>query len=122
MKITEYKINLHDIHIYAYHGVMPQENKVGAWYTIDLTVALGDVSSIADDDVESTVSYADIYDVVCAEMKISSRLLEHVCGRISSKLFDRFEAINEVEIVLSKDTPPLGGDRLGSAVRIKAVR
>lgn len=122
MKITEYKINLHDIHLYAYHGVMPQENKVGAWYTIDLTVTVGNISCISDDDIESTVNYAEIYDIVCGEMKISSRLLENVCGRILSRLFDEFATINEIEITLSKDTPPMGGDRLGSAVKIKAVR
>ena len=122
MKITEYQISLRDIHLYAYHGVLPQENTVGAWYTIDLTATVSDVSSIATDDIDSTVSYAEIYEVVCSEMKKPSKLLENVCGRILSALFDRFDTIVVMEISLVKDTPPMGGDRLGSAVRIKAVR
>ena len=102
--------------------MLPQENIVGAWYTIDLTATVSDVSSIATDDIESTVSYADIYDVVCCEMKKPSKLLENVCGRILSALFDKFGTIVAMEITLVKDTPPMGGDRLSSAVRIKAVR
>ena len=122
MEIKEYRIILRDIHLYAYHGVLPQENKVGAWYTIDLSAVVDDTRSIADDDVNSTVNYADIYEVVCDEMKIPSKLLENVCGRILSALFARFESIKEVEITLVKDTPPMGGDRLSSAVSVKATR
>ena len=122
MEIKEYRIILRDIHLYAYHGVLPQENKVGAWYTIDLSAVVDDTRSIADDDVNSTVNYADIYEVVCDEMKIPSKLLENVCGRILSALFASFESIKEIEITLVKDTPPMGGDRLSSAVSVKATR
>lgn len=122
MKIETYKIELRDIHLYAYHGVLPQEAVVGAWYTVNLSATVDNSESILTDDIASTVNYAEIYDVVCSEMKINSRLLEHVAGRILSALFDRFPTISAIEIAVTKDTPPLGGDGLGSCVRIKATR
>ena len=122
MKIKDYKIELSNVHLYAYHGVLPQENKVGAWYTLDLQASISNLDSIANDNIEATVNYAEIYEVVCNEMKIPSKLLEHVCGRILEKLFERFAIIENIEITLTKDTPPMGGDRLSSSVRIKAER
>ena len=122
MRIKEYKIELSNIHLYAYHGVLPQENKVGGWYTLNLQATISNLDSIKSDNLQTTVNYAEIYDVVCNEMKIPSQLLEHVCGRILEKLFAKFESIEEIEISLTKDTPPMGGDRLSSSVRIKAER
>ncbi|MBR2607274.1 MAG: dihydroneopterin aldolase [Bacteroidaceae bacterium] len=122
MRIKEYKIELSNIHLYAYHGVLPQENKVGGWYTLNLQATISNLDSIKSDNLQTTVNYAEIYEVVCNEMKIPSQLLEHVCGRILEKLFAKFESIEEIEISLTKDTPPMGGDRLSSSVRIKAER
>ena len=122
MKIKEYNIELSNIHLYAYHGVLPQENKVGAWYTLDLQATISNLDSIASDNIEATVNYAEIYEVICEEMKIPSKLLEHVCGRILERLFEKFAIIEKIEITLTKDTPPMGGDRLSSSVKIKAER
>lgn len=122
MRIKEYHIELVNIHLYAYHGAIAQENKVGGWYTLNLRARIDSHDSIASDNLEATVNYADIYEVVRSEMQIPSKLLEHVCGRILDKLFEKFTIIGEIEISLSKDTPPMGGDRLNSSVRIKAKR
>ena len=122
MEIETYEIELQNIHLYAYHGVMPQENKIGAWYTINLCATIDNMSCIENDCIESTVNYADIYETVCEEMKIKSKLLEHVCGRILSNLFTRFPSITKINITLIKETPPLGGDKLSCAVKIRAKR
>lgn len=122
MKIKNYSIELNNIHLYAYHGALPQESKVGGWYTLNLKAAIDNLDSIKSDNLEETVNYAEIYEIICEEMKIPSKLLEHVCGRILDKLFEKFTIIEEVEITLTKDTPPMGGDRLSSSVRIKAER
>lgn len=122
MNITEYTIELLDIHIYAYHGVMQQEREIGAWFTINLKLTLDNLGSADSDNIENTVSYADVYEVVCHEMKTPSNLLEHVCKRVSRTLYDKFEQIKEIEINLCKDTPPMGGDRLKAAVTLKSRR
>ena len=122
MRIKEYHIELENIHLYAFHGALPQENKVGGWYTLNLRAKIDNHESIASDNLEATVNYADIYEVVRSEMQIPSKLLEHVCGRILERLFEKFSIIGEIEISLTKDTPPMGGDRLSSSVRIKAER
>lgn len=122
MQIKKYQIAISDIHLYAYHGVMPQEQQVGASYTIDILLTLTDYSCVYSDDITSTVSYADVYDLLKQEMSKPSQLLEHVCWRIIRVILDRFACVDEVEVALFKDTPPMGGDRLGAGVTIKGIR
>lgn len=110
MKINNSYIFLKDIHCYAYHGVAPQENLIGNEYIINLKLKV-DISKAAQtDEVEDTVSYADVHDVIKNEMAIPSKLLEHVGRRIIEKLFMTFPTIEEVELQLSKRNPPMGAD------------
>ena len=122
MQIDKYNIELRDVHLFAHHGVMPQEQKIGAWFTIDIKLEISDHGCASSDEIEGTVSYADVFDILRQEMEIPSRLLEHVCQRISRKLYDTFEQIATIEITLCKDTPPMGGDRLKAAVTLTSKR
>ena len=122
MQIDRYTIELRDVHLFAHHGVMPQEREIGAWFTIDIKLDIDDCSCSESDLIEGTVSYADVYDIVRKEMETPSRLLENVCYRISKALYGTFKQIEGITITLTKDTPPMGGDRLGAAVTIKSKR
>ena len=122
MKITEYTVALRNVHLYAYHGVMPQEREIGAWFTIDVELVVTEHSCTVTDDIDGTVSYADVYDIVVKEMAQPSQLLENVAHRIIKGVFDRFETVASINITVAKDTPPMGGDRLSAAVTLKARR
>lgn len=122
MQAKEYIIGLKDIHLYAFHGVMEQERAVGAWYTISISLGISDFSSLESDSIEGTVSYADVYGTIAEEMDKPSQLLENVCHRISKEIYRRFAQVASISITLSKDTPPIGGDRLSAAVTIKSER
>lgn len=122
MEITEYSIALKEMHIFAHHGVMPQEREIGAWFTIDIELEIGEHGCTRSDDINGTVSYADVYDIVCREMEIPSNLMENVCKRISDTIYSTFPGVNGISVTLCKDTPPMGGDRLKAAVTLKSRR
>lgn len=122
MRTTDYIIQLKGVHLYAHHGVLEQEKAVGAWFTIDLEIEIADHSCLESDKIDGTVSYADVYNIVCKEMEIPSRLLENVCYRVCKALYEAFRQVTSITITLTKDTPPMGGDRLGAAVTIKSKR
>lgn len=123
MQIQQTEILLRDLRFYAYHGVLPQERTVGGHFTLNLTLRLTDATSaLFDDRLEGTVSYAEVYALVAREMAKSSALLEHVAGRIAQALFDAFPLIAHLTLTLQKDTPPMGADCAGCAVRIAVAR
>lgn len=122
MQATDMYIRLEGLKIYAYHGVLPQENLVGAYYYIDLKLKTDFTHAAETDELEGTVSYADIFAVVKEEMAITSKLLEHVCQRIASRIFNDFPTIVAIEIRLSKENPPMGASAKSIGVEAHYVR
>lgn len=103
-------IHLKGLKLYAYHGVLPQENQVGAEYTIDLRLKTDFTQAAETDRLEGTVNYAEVFNAVKKEMEIPSQLLEHVAWRIARRLLDDFPTISKVDIALYKHNPPMGAD------------
>ena len=101
-------IRMEGMKFYAFHGVLPQENLVGANFYIDLKLKTDFTRAAETDELAGTVSYADIHTVVKEEMKIPSKLLEHVCQRIARRLFHDFPTIETIGISLFKENPPMG--------------
>ena len=122
MQATDMYIRLKGLKIYAYHGVLPQENLVGAYYYIDLKLKTDFTHAAETDELEGTVSYADIFAVVKEEMAITSKLLEHVCQRIASRIFKDFPTIEAINIRLSKENPPMGACAKSVGVEAHYVR
>ena len=122
MKINNSFILLKEIRCYAYHGVAPQENLIGNEYIIDLKLKV-DISKAAQtDEVADTVNYAEVHQVIMAEMAVPSKLLEHVGGRIIEKLFQQFPALEEIELHLSKRNPPMGADVESAGIELHCSR
>ena len=115
MQTTNMYIHLKGVRLYAYHGVDPQENAIGAYFTIYLKLKTDFSHASQTDDLEGTVSYADIYQVLKDEMRTPSKLLEHVCQRIAERIFHDFPTIEEFDIKLFKENPPMGAqaERVG---------
>ena len=121
MIITSTQIALHGLRCYAYHGVLSQERKVGADYTIDLllTVDIAD-AALRHDQLEGTIAYSEFYQFVRAARAVPSALLEHAATRILEQLFAHFPTLRQAEITLRKDNPPMGADCKGCSVRLTA--
>lgn len=122
MKIEAMKITLHKMRFYAYHGVFAQEQRVGNHFIVELTFWADIAESLHRDELEETISYADVYEVIKAEMTIPSRLLEHVVGRISERLFATFPRMQRIALTLSKCNPPFPGEVHSAAVTLEACR
>lgn len=115
-------IFLDNVRFFAYHGVGEQEREVGNEFIISLRLKVDITLAAETDNVAHTVSYADVYESVKAEMEIPSALLEHVCGRIVKRLFRTFPAIEDIELKLSKRNPPMGADVDAAGVEVHCER
>lgn len=122
MKINNSYILLKEIRCYAYHGVAPQENLIGNEYIIDLKLKVDINKAAQTDEVADTVNYAEVHQVIMAEMAVPSKLLEHVGGRIIEKLFQQFPVLEEIELHLSKRNPPMGADVESAGIELHCSR
>lgn len=111
-------IYLKDIQFHAFHGVGEQERVIGNSFTVNLRLAADFSQAMKSDKVSDTVSYADVYEAVKAEMQKPSLLLEHAGGRIVESLFEKFPAIEEVRLRLDKRNPPMNADIASAGIEI----
>jgi len=116
------KILLQDIEFYAYHGVIPEEQKIGGRYLVDLELETDLSVSSVNDELSSTIDYAVVYDVVKKEMDISSKLIENVAGRVAKSLLYKFENLNAVQVKVTKMNPPVHGQVKSVAVIMEERR
>ena len=110
------KILVENIKIYAYHGVLPEENIIGTYYFVNAELETDLWKASETDALEDTVSYADINEIIHEEMKIPSKLLEHVAGRIIGKIEKNFIQINSIRLKITKTNPPMAGECGGASV------
>ena len=122
MRITQSHILLNGLRFYARHGVGAQETVVGNEFTVDLQLKVNLEAAAQSDQVEDTVSYADVFLAVKDEMSRPSKLLEHAAGRICERLFKDFPLIEEIELKLLKRNPPMGADIREAGVEMQCRR
>lgn len=105
----EYRIVLSKMEFRALHGCYELERKVGNRFTVDLelTAELGDAA--AQDDVNKTVNYLTVYEVVRMQMRITQRTVERVAMNIIEAIYAAFSQVRHVKCTVSKLAPPLGG-------------
>lgn len=111
-------ITLTDIEFHAFHGVLPQETKVGGQYVVDISLNVPDEQSTETDCLEQTVNYAEVYEVIREEMAIPSKLIEHVAGRIARRVKREFPLVSQVKIKLTKKHPPIEGANINANIEL----
>lgn len=113
------KIYLEDVRIYAYHGVLPEENIIGTYYILNAELHTDLWKAATSDDLHDTISYADINDILHGEMKIKSKLLEHVAGRIITKIHGSFPQVDYIKLKITKTAPPMQGEMKGASIELE---
>ena len=89
-------IVIKDLRIYARHGVMPQEQLTGDYFTINLRLSIDFSAAMKSDSLEDTLDYSAAVETVRKEMGIPSKLLEHAGRRICQALFDKFANVKSI--------------------------
>ena len=69
-------------------------------------------------EVADTLNYAALYELVAREMQQPSKLLEHVAGRMAEAIGQAFPQVTSIDLVLTKQNPPMGADCEGAGVEI----
>ena len=112
-------IFLQNVRFYAFHGVLPQERKVGGEFLVDLRVGYPIQEAMETDEVACTLNYAELFALVKAEMEVPSKLLEHVAGRIVHRIQEQFPKVSSINLKITKKNPPMGADSDGAGVLLK---
>jgi|TARA_Y100001934_G_C12267033_1_gene732924 dihydroneopterin aldolase len=116
------KISVEGIRLYAYHGCLDEEGKIGTEYSVDVEV-WGEVQAAIDsDELSHTMDYVTINRVVADRMAIRHKLIETVADQILGDIFKEMPLVQKAKIKLSKLHPPINGDVKRVSIELKRKR
>jgi len=103
-------IKVDNIRVFAYHGCLKEESKIGSDYSVDLEVKADLKTSAESDKLTDTVDYVFLNRIIKEEMLKPSHLLETVAKRILDRIFKERSLVSKASVWVSKLNPPIGGD------------
>ena len=102
-------IELEGMEFYAYHGYFKSERIVGNRFEVNISIETDCEKAALSDHLSDALNYEGIYGLVKEEMHHRSHLLEHVAGRILTRIHFEYKGIGKVRVKISKAGPPMGG-------------
>lgn len=117
------KIIIKNLKLFCYHGVNPEEKVDGQNFIFDIEASVDLSVPCETDNVDDTVSYAKMIKTV---RKVSQSqkddLIERVAQRIIDALFEEYEKIQSIKILVKKPEAPIKADFDYVAVQIERER
>ncbi|QFT87151.1 Dihydroneopterin aldolase [Bacillus sp. THAF10] len=108
---------------YGYHGVFPEETKLGQRFIVDLEIELDLSKAGTSDDLTQSVNYADLYNTCKKVVEGETyKLVETVAERIAAEVLGGFSIIETCTIKVIKPDPPIPGHYESVAVEITRGR
>ncbi len=103
-------IHLNRVRIYAFHGCMEAEQRVGNYFEIDVDLNVDAEKAMISDNLSDALNYVEVYDIINREMQIKSKLLENVAYRIVKSIRENFSAdiLKGGRLKIAKMNPPIG--------------
>src|SRR3954466_13050311 len=115
-------VALHGAEFFAYHGFYPEEQKIGSHFVVNIEVEFTPAADVKDDDLNNTVNYEWLYDMVCEEMKLTKKLIETVAQSIIDQTKQQYPFADRVQVTLKKLNPLVGAKTQYSSVTLSYLK
>ncbi len=103
-------VRVENIRVFAYHGCLREEKKIGSDYSVDIEVKANLQKSAETDLLRDTVDYVLLNRITKEEMLKPTHLLETVAKRILVRILNEEPRVQKATVWVSKLNPPIGGD------------
>lgn len=100
-------ILLEGMEFYSFHGCNDEEKQIGGKFEVSLKIKVDIGKASEHDDINKTLNYQDVYNLVKSQIAIKSNIIENVAYRILKEIKSNFDNIKEIEIKFSKINPPI---------------
>lgn len=108
---------------YGYHGVFPEENRLGQRFHVDVVLETNTQEAGLTDDLNKTVNYAEVYELTKGIMEGKAvNLVETLTEKIAAVILSQFITVQAVVVKVTKLNPPINGHYESVAVEIRRER
>lgn len=116
-------ISLNRMQFYGYHGVLPEERRIGQRFDVDVSLTCDLYQAGSSDQLDQTVNYADVYERVKAIVEgAPCALIETVAERIAGAVLLGFPLVSACRVKVIKPNPPIAGHYDSVSVDIERSR
>ncbi|HEU5394098.1 MAG TPA: dihydroneopterin aldolase [Candidatus Methylomirabilis sp.] len=113
------RVLIEGLTFFGYHGVRPEEQRLGQKFRVDVELTLDLTRAAASDRVADTVNYEEVCRVVLEVGKgRRCNLVESLADRIATALLKAFPA-QEVLVRVRKTSPPFDGTLTAVGVEVR---
>lgn len=117
------KIKLKGLSFYGYHGLFPEENRLGQIFVVDLILYVPLKNAGKTDEMKYSIDYGMAYNVVREIVEGEPKnLIESVAETIAERLLEQFPTLHACQVEVSKPNPPIEGHYEAVAVEIYRER
>ncbi len=108
---------------YGYHGVLPEETKIGQRFYVSVELIIDLHKAGQSDDLNDTVNYGEVYHLVESIVEGKPyKLVETVAEKVSSSILESYPLVTSCIVKLVKPDPPIKGHYKSVAVEIQRSR
>ncbi|MEV5030776.1 dihydroneopterin aldolase [Paenibacillus sp. LPE1-1-1.1] len=117
------KMFIKGMKFYGYHGVFPEENKLGQKYYVDIELDMDLEQAAVTDDLNRTVNYVEIHALAKTIVEGPPyKLIEALTGHIATRVLEVYTMVNEVTVRVTKPNPPFDIHFDGVTVELRRKR
>lgn len=98
-------INLTNLIFYAFHGVHEEERILGNEFEVNVALSFEATELITE--LEHTINYASVYELVKQRMAIPAALLETLAQDLTQKIYSIDNRIRSISVKIEKKNPPI---------------
>jgi dihydroneopterin aldolase len=115
------RISLNKLLFVGYHGLYPEEKKIGNNYSVEIDIDFNPKQSIID-QLDQTIDYVHVYAIVKKWMEIPTPLLETLVGKIADDILSSQPLANKVFVKITKLHLPISSFEGNVSVKIEKSR
>jgi|SRR5690625_1340825 len=104
------KVQLNQMQFYGFHGLFPEENKLGQRFYVDIELFLDLKQAGMSDRMEDSIDYGLVYEYTKEIVEGQAKnLVEAVAEQIADRLLNNFNLLDACKVRVIKPDPPIVG-------------
>jgi dihydroneopterin aldolase len=115
------RISLNKLLFVGYHGLYPEEKKLGNNYSVEIDIDFTPKQGVID-QLDQTIDYVHVYAIVKKWMEIPTPLLETLVGKIADDILSSQPLANTVFVKITKLHLPISSFEGNVSVKIEKSR
>ena len=115
------RISLNKLLFVGYHGLYPEEKKLGNNYSVEIDIDFTPKQGVID-QLDQTIDYVHVYAIVKKWMEIPTPLLETLVGKIADDILSSQPLANRVFVKITKLHLPISSFEGNVSVKIEKSR